>query len=214
MNSAGVEAPNASTAADRRAARAEARREEILDAAQRIFAERGYHETGIADIAAELGIGHGTFYRYFDNKQDIAAQVLERAIMEIAAALSDEDPTSSNTVDEYREQTRRIMFNMFELLDSRPEAFNLLHVQSLAIDVEALHTSFEAYSGYTEAFLTNGIKKGFLRKDMDVEITAQALTGLIFEGTRRAIAEDAPRETWTRWIEAGVALMFDGVSGA
>ena len=212
MNSAGVEAPNASTAADRRAARAEARREEILDAAQRIFAERGYHETGIADIAAELGIGHGTFYRYFDNKQDIAAQVLERAIMEIAAALSDEDPAASNTVDEYREQTRRIMFNMFELLDSRPEAFNLLHVQSLAIDVEALHTSFEAYSGYTEAFLANGIEKGFLRQDMDVEITAQALTGLIFEGTRRAIAEDAPRETWTRWIEAGVALMFDGVS--
>lgn len=199
-------------AADRRAARAEARREEILDAAQKIFATKGYHETGIADIAAELGIGHGTFYRYFENKQDIAAQVLERAIMHIASALADEDPTAANDVAAYRAQTSRIMYSMFELLDERPEAFNLLHVQSLAIDVDALHRSFEAYSAYTEKYLENGVAKGFLRQDLDIETTAQVLVGLIFEGTRRAIAEDTTRDTWTRWIEAGVAMMFDGVS--
>lgn len=201
------------TAADRRAARAEARREEILDAAQRIFATKGYNETGIADIAAELGIGHGTFYRYFENKQDIAAQVLDRAILDIASALSDEDPSAANDVDEYRAQTTRIMLRMFEKLESHPEAFTLLHVQSVAIDASATQRSFEAYSAYTEAFLRNGIEKGFLRADMDVDITAQALVGLIFEGTRRAIAEDTPRELWMRWINAGVALMFEGVAG-
>lgn len=199
-------------AAERRAARAEARREEILDAAQRVFAEKGFHDAGIADIAAELQIGHGTFYRYFENKRDVAAQVLDRAIIEIASAISDEDPTASNNLEQYREQTRRIMFNLFALLGSQPEAFNLLHVQSLAIDVEALHRSFETYSEYTQKYLENGVSKGFLRADLDVEITAQALAGLIFEGTRRAVAESAPQETWTRWIEAGVALMFDGVA--
>jgi len=202
------------TAAERRAARAEARREEILDAAQRIFASQGYNETGIADIAADLGIGHGTFYRYFENKQDIAAQVLDRAILDIAASISDEDPHASNTVDEYREQTLRIMHRMFELLEQRPEVFTLLHVQSVAIDAEAAQRSFEAYSAYTEAFLRNGVDKGFLRAEMDVEITAQALVGLIFEGTRRAVVEDAPRELWSRWINAGVALMFSGVAAA
>src|SRR5581483_1391867 len=40
-------------------------RREIIDAAFTCFAENGYHATGIADIAARLGIGHGTFYRYF-----------------------------------------------------------------------------------------------------------------------------------------------------
>jgi AcrR family transcriptional regulator len=202
------------TAADRRAARAEARREEILDAAQRIFATKGYNETGIADIAADLGIGHGTFYRYFENKQDIAVQVLDRAILDIASALSDEDPNASNDVDEYRAQTTRIMLRMFEKLESHPEAFTILHVQSVAIDTSATQRSFEAYSAYTEAFLRNGIEKGFLRADMDVDITAQALVGLIFEGTRRAIAEDTPRDLWMRWINAGVALMFEGVAAS
>jgi AcrR family transcriptional regulator len=202
----------ATTAAERREARAEARREEILDAAQRIFATKGYNETGIADIAAELGIGHGTFYRYFENKQDIAMQVLDRAILDIAASIADEDPHATDNVEDYRAQTLRIMHRMFDLLEQRPQAFMLLHTQSVAIDTEATQRSFEAFSTYTSAFLRNGVDKGFLRQDMDVEITAQVLVGLIFEGTRRAIAENAERELWTRWIDSGVALMFQGVA--
>ena len=200
------------TAAGRRAARAEARREEILDAAERVFAAKGFHETGIADIAADLGIGHGTIYRYFENKQDVAAQVLDRAIMGIAQAGYAEDPTASSTIGQYREQTKRIMLGMFELLEQNPRSMELFHSQAQMIDGTALNRSFEAYSAFTERFLVNGVEKGFLRPDLDITITAQALVGLIFEGTRRAIAERTPRSTWTRWIDAGVALMFDGVS--
>jgi AcrR family transcriptional regulator len=164
MNPASTE--TTTPAADRRAARAEARREEILDAAERVFATKGFHETGIADIAAELGIGHGTFYRYFENKQDIAAKVLERAIMGIAAAGYAEDPTASNTIEEYREQTKRIMTGMFELLEQNPQSMRLFHSQSQMIDGTAMHRSFEAYSEFTERFLVNGVEKGFLREDL------------------------------------------------
>ena len=51
------------------------RTKEILDAAYKVFSEKGYHDAGIADIAAELQIGHGTIYRYFKNKADIAWSV-------------------------------------------------------------------------------------------------------------------------------------------
>lgn len=203
----------AGTAEERRAARAEARSEEILDAAQRIFTTKGYAAAGIADIAAELGIGHGTIYRYFQSKQDIAVQLLDRAILQIMAPLADEDPTASDSLADYRAQTERIMIRMFETLEAHPQTFSLLHVQSLAIDPEATHRSFEIFSDRTERFLVNGIEKGFLRKSIDVEITAQALVGLIFEGTRRAVAEGASEDLWRRWISAGVALMFDGVGG-
>ena len=54
--------------------------------------------------------------------------------------------------------------------------------------------------------------KGFLRADLDVEVTAQALVGIIFEGTRRALREPQPAALRRRWIAAGVALMFDGVA--
>jgi AcrR family transcriptional regulator len=193
-------------------ARTELRRDEILDAAERVFAEKGYHETGIADIAADLGIGHGTFYRYFRNKHDIAANVLERVIARIAAAGLEEDPEASTTLDEYRDQTARILERMFDLIDDHPMVMRFFHSQSLVVDAERLAAALDGYASFTERFLENGVRRGFLRPDLDAEITAQALIGVIFEGTRRALRSAHPDELRRRWIDAGTALMFDGVA--
>ncbi len=194
------------------AARAELRRDEILDAAERVFAEKGYHEAGIADIAADLGIGHGTFYRYFRNKHDIAATVLERVVTHIAEAGLVEDPESSTTLEEYREQTVRILERMFGLIDEHPMVMRFFHAQSLVVDAERMSAAFDAYARFSERFLVNGMRRGFLRPDLDVEITAQALNGIIFEGTRRALRAPQPEEIRRRWIDAGTALMFDGIA--
>ena len=50
---------------------AEQRRQEILESAVSVFAERGFAGTGTADIAAAAGIGEPTIYRYFANKQEL-----------------------------------------------------------------------------------------------------------------------------------------------
>jgi AcrR family transcriptional regulator len=194
------------------AARTELRRDEILDAAERVFAEKGYHETGIADIAADLGIGHGTFYRYFRNKHDIAATVLERVVARIAAAGLEEDPDASETLGEYREQTGRILHRMFDLIDDHPMLMRFFHSQSLVVDAERLAAALDAYAEFTQRFLENGVRRGFLRPDLDAEVTAQALMGVMFEGTRRALRTADPSELRERWIAAGTALMFDGVA--
>lgn len=47
------------------------RRAEILDAAETIFAERGFQATRIDDIAARVGVAHGTIYGYFRSKQEL-----------------------------------------------------------------------------------------------------------------------------------------------
>jgi AcrR family transcriptional regulator len=193
-------------------ARVELRRDEILDAAERVFAEKGYHETGIADIAADLGIGHGTFYRYFRSKHDIAATVLERVVARIAAAGLEEDPDASETLEQYREQTARILSRMFDLIDDHPMVMRFFHSQSLVVDAERLSAALDAYSEFTQRFLENGVRRGFLRAGLDAEITAQALVGIVFEGTRRALRERRPAELRQRWIDAGTALMFDGVA--
>ena len=200
------------SAASAAAARAELRRDEILDAAERVFAEKGYHEAGIADIAAELGIGHGTFYRYFSNKHDIAATVLERVVARIAEAGLQEDPEASTTLEEYREQTVRILERMFDLIDEQPVVMRFFHVESLVVDPDRLYAALDAYAQFTERFLSNGVRRGFLRADLDVEVTAQALNALIFEGTRRAVMAPQPTDMRRRWIAAGTALMYDGIA--
>jgi AcrR family transcriptional regulator len=52
------------------------RRREILEAAAKVFSQKGYHETKVSDIAAEARIGHGTVYRFFPSKRALAREVI------------------------------------------------------------------------------------------------------------------------------------------
>jgi AcrR family transcriptional regulator len=56
------------------------RREEILDTAARLFAERGYSETDTQVLAEELGVGKGTLYRYFPSKRDLFLAAADRVM--------------------------------------------------------------------------------------------------------------------------------------
>lgn len=55
-----------------------ARRNQILDAATKVFAEKGFHPTTIKDIAGEAGIAHGTIYNYFENKTALMLGIFDR----------------------------------------------------------------------------------------------------------------------------------------
>lgn len=58
----------------------EARQEQILDAALRCFAEKGFHRSSMADIVAEAGLSPGAIYLQFESKQHIAVAVARRAL--------------------------------------------------------------------------------------------------------------------------------------
>lgn len=56
---------------------------QILDAAYDLFIEKGYRKTRIGDINKRAGIGHGTFYLYFKNKDDLLRYMLEEFLKDI-----------------------------------------------------------------------------------------------------------------------------------
>lgn len=71
----------------------EAKRTELLDAAARCFAERGYHATRTADICALAGMSSGNLFHYFPTKQAVLLALIERdgaatasSVAELAAA--------------------------------------------------------------------------------------------------------------------------------
>lgn len=63
-----------------KSARGQSRREAILTEAARLFHHNGFHETGIDDIGAAVGITGPGVYRHFDSKQDLLAAILDRNI--------------------------------------------------------------------------------------------------------------------------------------
>ena len=78
-------------------ARGRERRRQILDESARLFAERGYHPTSVADIVESLGVGKGVFYWYFESKDDLFLEILASSSHDLRrlqqAAIGDEpDP--------------------------------------------------------------------------------------------------------------------------
>ena len=63
-------------------------RAKLLDAGAAVFATKGYHETRVDDIVAAAGTSHGTFYRYFENKDQVFRVVAARSGRRVFRALS------------------------------------------------------------------------------------------------------------------------------
>ena len=56
------------------------RKEQVLQAAARVFARKGLADTKIVDIAAAAGISHGLAYRHFRTKEEVFAELVERSL--------------------------------------------------------------------------------------------------------------------------------------
>jgi AcrR family transcriptional regulator len=60
--------------------RGERTRQRLLDAAREIFERRGYHGAAVADIAKAAGVAHGTFYKYFESKDDVFRDLTNQVV--------------------------------------------------------------------------------------------------------------------------------------
>ena len=190
-------------------------REEIVDASFAEFAERGYYNTGIADIARRLGIGHGTFYRYFQNKRDILDHVVTQAIERLLDALTqDNAPDAATTLDSYRDQTERIAHEITNIFQDDPRAARMLLLEATSVDVELtdrLLSVFDTAASLTAGYFENGVRYGYIRADLDIETSAEAVVGMMIAGILNILRypEDAARHE--RFTAALIQLMLGGI---
>lgn len=195
--------------------RTEEKRRAILEAAATVFAKRGYHAATVGQIAKELNMGLGTFYRYFTSKLDVFHAVIEEVMGEVRLVLAAESPTASTSLPEYRTQVERIARALFAAFQKNRSLARLLFVEAPGISVELnekLQAAVTFFGISTQAYLDNGVARGFLRPSLDTEITALAINSMIFEGVRHVAAAGESPQLLERWIAASTGLMFEGIS--
>jgi len=61
----------------------------LLDASALLFADRGYHGTGVDDVVGEAGFARGTFYKYFDEKLDLLLQLTRECALEMRGLIEE-----------------------------------------------------------------------------------------------------------------------------
>lgn len=85
----------------------DARRTDVLRAASRVFAKKGFAAAKINDIAHEAGLSHGLVYHYFRTKDDVFAAILEAKIEDMRCAMQEDEAATGSAVERIRASVGR-----------------------------------------------------------------------------------------------------------
>jgi len=163
---------------------------DILKAAKKVFAEKGYYEASIDDIIKEADIARGTFYLYYNGKRAIFDSILNLTLEEVdrhirAISL---DPGEASPIDQVKANVRRV----FQLLIEDRHLADLLFVRAVGIDPEALETLNNFYKKIADLIgraVEQGITIGLLNK-CDPQIAAYSILGSVKEVLLRIVLAD------------------------
>lgn len=192
----------------------DAKKELILEASFRLFTERGFQSTKIADIAAAVNMGKSTFYEYFRSKEEIFSELLHSEINQNYLKGWDEITASSLSV---RSKLEKMLLYDISYMEERGNFLQLLHdiiqtkqVCSELLSAENLMDIINVRHEYVRRVIHEGIDSGQL-KAVDAELILIIVTGS-FEVFLAARFRFIPWMEYNPNPTAFLALLFDGLS--
>jgi len=153
-------------------ARGQRTRRKLLDAAERIFAEVGYHEASIVKITEAAGVGQGTFYLYFESKKAIFDEVVLDLNARVRQAM-----TEAAAAGTTRAERELLGFGAFFRFTAEHTALYRIIRQAEFVSPETLHLHYERLTGGYIAGLRQAMDAGEVA-DGDAEVLAWSLMGI------------------------------------
>jgi AcrR family transcriptional regulator len=165
-------------------------RRRILDAAEKLFDERGIDRVTMADIIAASGIRASTMYQYFPNKDEIVWAIVGEVIAEIAVRAG---KVISDGRGRALEKITALLGVMADELEKRPAQvrfmaqFDAMYARNWS--TERLLTIEDhinpGRTAYITALIREGIADGSLRPDLDPDLTMHAVINAVIGAQRR-----------------------------
>jgi len=174
------------------------RRQEIMQAAEKLFTSRRYHEVTTDEIAQAAKVGKGTIYRYFQDKDDLFFQVATSGFDELCELLHRKVPEDAPFLDQLLSacaeipaffRRRRQLFRMMQAEDGRMQWCGkglrqrwMARRKKLVVAVAEI--------------LRKGVGEGEIRSDIPPEALATFLLGMLRTRARHLAdgAETMPRD--------------------
>jgi TetR/AcrR family transcriptional regulator, fatty acid metabolism regulator protein len=156
----------------------EDKRRQLLDAAVRVFARKGYHASRVGDIAEEAGVAHGLLYHYFASKDQVLEAVFHENWSVLQARIASVEETDEPAADQLRHISAIVLRTWLHLPDvvrvvirefgRSPELAERIGELAQPIDV-------------IQRVIARGIERGEFRTDIDPRIAATVVYGSIDE---------------------------------
>jgi AcrR family transcriptional regulator len=155
-------------------------RQQLLDAAARVFIQNGYHRPLISDIAAEAGVGQGSFYRHFSDKRMIFEALLDGFAEELLNEFSDIQLNPADNFEQYRSISIDAILRMANKIDQKKELSVMFLREIPSIDrsfVEKLEGILDSFVQVARFHLDHVIACGFARP-CQTDIVSHAMIGI------------------------------------
>lgn len=164
------------------------RRREIINAAIRVFSEKGYRNTKVQDITQEAGISTGTFYIYFSNKRDLFIGVVDSIFRTLVGEASKAIGNEHNPIE--RLEIRGQIF--FKHYSKYNEILHQLRAEMAGDDAWPAERIKQAYRELTEPVVNdiNDMIKQGISRPINAELLAYAMTGITEIMSMRAKMDD------------------------
>jgi AcrR family transcriptional regulator len=147
-------------------------RQRVLEAAEAVFSEHGYHEASIVKITEAAGVGQGTFYLYFASKQEVFDELVRDLNRRVRHAMKE-----ASSQGKTRLEAELLGFRAyFRFTAEHPALYRIIR-QAEFVSPEMLRYHYDRLSaGYVEG-LREAIERGEIA-DLDPEVAAWALMGM------------------------------------
>ncbi|HUZ51522.1 MAG TPA: TetR/AcrR family transcriptional regulator [Streptosporangiaceae bacterium] len=152
------------------------RRTSIVDAAAKLFAERGYHATGTAELCAAVGLGKGSLYYYVESKENLLYLIHDRVmtqVLDLATRIAD-------IAEPAADRLRLLGQEQISIISTYPDhVWVFLHEYKALTGerAEQFTASRRRYERCIERILSDGVESGEFAI-RDVRITALAWLGM------------------------------------
>lgn len=160
--------------------RSVSRRNEILDAAEKVFAEKGYHNARIVDVAREAKIAEGTIYLYFESKEDLLLAIFKDRMSKWIEFLRE----TLTHMEDPLEKLKTVIKMHFETLYNKPHWAQLVQIELRACSVFMRGGSspeLREYLKIIEEVIEEGKEKGVFERSINTWVAARMLLGTLDE---------------------------------
>ncbi len=158
------------------------RKREIIDAAAKVFAKKGYHGASTKDIARVLGIQQGSLYHYITSKEEALGEVCREGVGGFVSGAKDILAAQMPT----EQKIRALVANHLLPMKNRQNYVIVFNNERQHLPDQMrrrVGKSSHQYEAIIGKIFAEGIDTGALRPDMDVLLGTRALLGLCNSAT-------------------------------
>jgi AcrR family transcriptional regulator len=152
------------------------KRQQILTSAARLFAKQRYDQVRLDDIAAAAGVGKGTLYVYFDNKDELYFAIAYEGFCQLLEQLEAQLADSSSPA---ADRLRRIVEGLVQFARSHPQFYEMMRLAQASRQQQARwRPKREALTALIRDTIADGIARGELA-DPHPQLTALFVPGFV-----------------------------------